>query len=346
MGVEEIGVTVTGGLSHGAQELLSVRAGSAAQELLVRLRDFGPHRTFEGRVDVTEIGAPLLFCALDDPRCQSAAHGEGQGDLNNDAHTMLPYDAASCATCEAAQFEPTSSSAHLNIPAGATIKYAGLFWSAAYDADVDAFMDRAHFRAPGAGYVQVPTERVSSTVMGTHYASEADITDLVQGAGAGQWSIANITYSLSGSTAQRYAGWGLVVVFDEPTAAESKIQLFNGGVRVQSGSPVELVFQGSNSASGRIGAVAWEGDRGIAADTLSLNGAALTPSGGLGDPANAFDSTANGFEYVNSLGVDAKSFAAENLAPDRNTLVLGSTQDAYFLSALTIKIPQQSAAPR
>ena len=53
-----------------------------------------------------------------------------------------------------------------------------------------------------------------------------------------------------------------------------------------------------------------------------------------GDSANAFDSTAVGSDYANSLGVDAKGFLETVIAPPRAPAVAGS-------SVLTARSPNE-----
>ena len=105
------------------------------------------------------------------------------------------------------------------------------------------------------------------------------------------------------------------------------------------------MFVGEAGASTRIGVVAWEGDRANRGDALTLSGVGpLTPLRwdgsrvvGGGSSANAFDSTATGWAYPNSLGVDAKGFEDVTLPTGVGTLTATTSSDQYLIGVVTVR---------
>ena len=288
---------------------------------------------------VTEIGAPLLTCATTGATAEKCAKIlVGSSSANNNDVTMVPLDAAGG--------ERTSSSATLAIPEGSTVTFAGLYWSAnAGPSDsFDGPRTTARLRAPGADSYQTVTGTVLSDLRDNsarhYYQSFADVTDLVAAAGGGTWSVADIAVAKGRSdpSPTYYAGWSLVVVYTGGPSA-GNVTVYDGGAWVASNGSVPFAFQGAADHTARLGAVAWEGDQGTSGDKLSLNGTALTPlrwDHTDGSSTNAFDSTATGSGYANSLGVDAKGFVPQPLVDGVNTVVASTSGDQYLIGVLTV----------
>jgi len=163
----------------------------------------------------------------------------------------------------------------------------------------------------------------------------ADVADLVAAGGSGTWWGAD-PQVLAGTS--KYAGWSLVVVYDDPTAPQDQVTVFDGLAAVANdGQPQSFVLAPRASGKARIGTVAWEGDLGISGDAISLDGTDLVPQGGTQDPANVTDSSAAGaIGPTNTFGTDVDSFWAD-MASDSNPVVSArTTGDAYFLGVLTV----------
>ena len=103
----------------------------------------------------------------------------------------------------------------------------------------------------------------------------------------------------------------------------------------QGGVLVEAVREGGWAALGHLA----DGDL-----LLEIDGTAVVDSGSAD---NAFDSTATGWVYPNSLGVDAKGFAEVELPSGVGTLTPSTAGDQYLIGVVTVRTTQasQSATP-
>ncbi|OIQ79441.1 NPCBM-associated, NEW3 domain of alpha-galactosidase [mine drainage metagenome] len=337
-----IGLTArTAGVS---ELLLTIRADGlepVEQNLEARIADAGlsPRYTSSTGSDVTEIGAPLLTCT-ESAACTDILDGTSSG--NNNSLAMVPLNVA--------DGTQTSSSSTLTIPEGRKVTFAGLYWSA--DAGPAQTFDTAalgvaHLRGPGDTTYRDITGAVVSQVTDdagrSYYQSFADVTSQVAAGGSGTWSVADVALPTGrvDSSPTYYAGWALVVVYSGGTG---DVTVYDGGAWVASNSSVPFAFQGAKGQAVRLGVVAWEGDQATAGDTLSLNGSGMTPlrwdpshrTLHPGSTTNAFDSTAVGSAYVNSLGVDAKGFASGSLVAGVNTVVASTSGDQYLIGVLTV----------
>jgi hypothetical protein len=174
------------------------------------------------------------------------------------------------------------------------------------------------------------------------------VTDLVKAQGAGVWSLSDaaVAKGRGDRDPTYFAGWSLIVVYAD--GSRSDVSVYDGGVWVGNGTPPAVFsFAGAAGTTARVGVVAWEGDYRGVGDALTLStpvcdgpSTALTPlrlGGALGSSANAFDSTAIGWRYPNSLGTDAKGFAPVRLTCDVSTLTATTAGDQYLVGAITLR---------
>jgi hypothetical protein len=246
----------------------------------------------------------------------------------------------------------TSSSARLAIPAGREIAFAGLYWSAdtGPGEDFTGRLDTARLRAPGGGYAAVAASEAPELRTDddgrTYYQSFADVTARVQSGGPGWWSVADVATASTRTdpVPTYYAGWALVVVYAEPGPTGGHVTVYDGASWIARGSTSTFAFGADAGDQSRVGVVAWEGDRGGTGDRLTLNGIELTPVRWTGTATtmaglsgNAFDSTATGSTFANSLGVDAKSFIGRALANGVNRLSASTQGDQYLIGVVTVQ---------
>jgi uncharacterized repeat protein (TIGR01451 family) len=173
-------------------------------------------------------------------------------------------------------------------------------------------------------------------------------------------TVANVQ---AGTGLNRYAGWNLIVVWEDSSAAYRNITLFDGfaWVQVQGGQQLvvgPLDFSGFQTpASGNVDAhvTVWatEGDRGITADYLSLGNqnafcSALSQQHDAAHPVdNFFNSTiSNGGvdvggrtpNYSNQLGFDLATLDVPERTIGNNqtaaSVCLGTSGDTYFFGGL------------
>jgi uncharacterized repeat protein (TIGR01451 family) len=203
-----------------------------------------------------------------------------------------------------------SSSAHLAVPAGATVLFAGLYWGAALDqgetvdlqcdpsqprtghaANNVAAATSALLRVPGGlGYVPVNasvfdtyTEDLLCAAPGveerTRYQAFADVTSLVRLGGGGTYTIADVQ---AGTGADRHAGWSLVVAYQDVTQPARNLTIFDGFAQVDNNHTVPLDVSGFKTplfpapVNTQLGIVSYEGDLTLTGDSLALNGTTLS----------------------------------------------------------------------
>ncbi|KZM34333.1 sigma-70 family RNA polymerase sigma factor [Oerskovia enterophila] len=309
------------------------------QDLHVTAQGMGARFVAAGGFAVTEVGAPVLHCAAHLTGCSQVAAGATTGSArNNNAWSMVAVDERGTGT--------TSSSAVLRLPAGSQVVSARLYWAGRCASDPR----KVRIQPPGTGAF-APAGRAEDADLdrsGTDYQASIDVTAVVAAHGAGEWAVADVCATPGTG---RYGGWALVVVHTDP-AADDLVVLFDGYAPVLSpAAPRTFTVAGRAGASARVGAVAWEGDAGSAGDRLLFDDVPLTPRTWsptgpprAGSAGNAFDSTATGSRYVNSLGVDVKAFEGARFATSRATVTATTTGDQYFVGALTVSTPLGTTA--
>jgi len=310
-----------------------------SQDVMVRDSPLAARYVAVGDVGVTQVGAPVLHCPPSDSRCASVVDGTATGTLqDNKAWQMVTVDELGTGT--------PSSRARLDLPSGSEIVSARLYWGGEYRTGMcDGSVGTVRLASPGGSLRQPVGEVVVERAPGRDYAvyqASVDVTAQVRAGGSGTWGVADVcTAGGSGSM----AGWALVVVHRDPTGTASRLAIVNDGLMAvtKGDGGRETVVAGRAGSQARIGAVAWEGDRATGGDQLFLDGTALVPlrwtgsgPGAVGSGSNAFDSTAWGSSYANSLGVDVKPFRPTALLASRAELRAVSTGDDFWVGALTV----------
>lgn len=281
----------------------------------------------QGPLKVTEVGNALLSCPKLASGCPDAQQGVGK-KLDDDNWAMTQYDGDTDPTTQA------SSGATLTVPAGATVRWAGLYWSGA---STGATSETLKLRAPNAtSYQTITADRVDTSPSQEYAAFQAftDVTSLVQAGGEGDWWAADPQVAVGTG---KYAGWSLVVVLDEPGAATDAVTVFDGLQTVdESTGPLSFDIAARPHGPARIGSVAWEGDAKLVGDSLSLDGSALTPQGGTQDPNNFADSSSNGaIGPTLTFGTDVDSFLT-TFPSGIPVITAKSSGDTIFLGVVTV----------
>jgi hypothetical protein len=294
--------------------------------------------------NLSAVGNTLMSCPTGASNCAAARSGS---PYSNNDFTMTYVDVDSDATT----FD--SSSATLSLPAGSTVAWAGLYWSAdtsggsggAADSHSGS-RDQVKLKVDGGTYQAVTATSgnvLGSTLQPTRYRAFADVTSLVTGTGT--YTVANVK---AGTGQDRFAGWALLVAYRDSTQTLRHVNVFDGLGTVDathSFSTTVAPFQtpATGSVTTNTGLLSFEGDPGYATETMKLDGA---PWSNAVNPANnVFNSTisANGAQisakspnYVNQLGMDLDSQSATGMltnSQSSTTLSFTSTQDYYMPSA-------------
>lgn len=278
------------------------------------------HTTKPG--DIVAIGNVVLNCApyndTSNADCNGTrVHGSPNGGMNNNDFPAR--------TIKVDPSGPGSnnSSATLSIPVGATVEFAGLYWSGALANGVGT---RVRVRTPGqTTYNLVNADQSDSSTAANLvvYQSFADVTDVVGAAGSGDYYVGDIeTLSFGINT---WAGWSLVVVYSMPGLPLRDLAVFDGWrYATTSGAPMDVTVSGfttplTGPVASRLTVLAWDGDRADTESGSSLqfgpDTANLSPVSNAINPANNFWNSTISIDgalvtsgmnpnYLNTLGMD------------------------------------------
>lgn len=283
----------------------------------------------------------LVQCDALNTQCALALFRQGK-KLNNNDWNMEYVDV----DADPASF--SSSASVLDLPAGARVLFAGLYWGG-YSSK--ATRTQVGFREGEGAYAPI-----TATQLGTYgqsgqaYGAYADVTDYVAARGAGTYWVSNVVTNVGATDV--HAGWSLVVAYANPADPPRNLTVFDGYLAVESGkASVTADVDGfltprTGPVRTSVGAVAWEGDANLVGDQMLLNGKAL--SNNANPATNAFNSTISAFgEYVttgtpgytNLMGVDADLFGADaTYLPNGSTsakVQVTTNGDRILLSTLT-----------
>ncbi|GAA2293572.1 hypothetical protein GCM10009853_056920 [Glycomyces scopariae] len=223
---------------------------------------------------VTASGNTWMTCSV--PGCRDAAL-LGAGD-RWPMKAYKPDDAPAGREGEAA------SGARLDVPSGATVKWAGLYWAGVHE---DLPTDVA-LHGPGGTWAAVTADALTDTSPGVQ--AFADVTGLVTG--GGDYWVATDNHQLPTSPCKawpidagahclepHWAGWSLTVVYAQPGADAREVAVYDGAAAEDTAIEIE------NGGEVDIAATLWGGSAYRRGDALTAGGQ------DLGDPATC---TANG----------------------------------------------------
>lgn len=189
-----------------------------------------------------------------------------------------------------------SSSADLVLPAGTnTIKFARLYWGGRITSGMggsgNVNLRTAKIRKGSTAgiYADVlaPVTQVDKTLISSTtdsaYQTYVDITDFVSEQGAGTYTIANVTAATGAvSGGGNYAGWTIVVVYENAAVAYNSVRVYDGFIQVYNGGSAttqSITLTGLNvpsttltSSEAYMSTMAWEGDAILGASAANPNG--------------------------------------------------------------------------
>ncbi|WP_077801479.1 DUF3344 domain-containing protein [Streptomyces sp. JHA26] len=249
-----------------------------------------------------------------------------------------------------------SSRAEVRLPAGARVTYARLYWGGNLrvgEQKPTADNGRVLIAEPGGEYKEVLADTVVGhrvTDSADAFQASADVTALVRDSAPGLYTVAQVNVAAGGSAAGAWGGWTLVVAYEDPAEPLRHLSLWDGFTPLRSRA-AELRLQGMEfaaGAGGRVGMVAYNGDRGTTGDSLTLTaGSGSTPLSGPADPrGDVLNSTIGGPAaasparvpaYGNTLGYDSDVFDVPGGMPragDQATVRLASERDDAWAGVL------------
>jgi uncharacterized repeat protein (TIGR01451 family) len=232
-------------------------------------RSFGLRYSFNGWGNVEQAGNSQLTCLAADPRCAGAQSG---GNVNNNVLDMRWIDVDG----DPGTFNSTS--ARVQVPPGAAIDYAALYWGgdtgenprgAAHCNSIDtpvtvapnpALAGTVRVKVGAAGYVAVSSDTFDDQLLplgGRAYQGFADITPLLAGYAQPaaltpvEVTVADLQLAQGMNCA---GGWSIVLVYTYPTGADPavspnptyapsyrNISLFDGFRNISSSSPPQTI---------------------------------------------------------------------------------------------------------
>ncbi|MFG2938231.1 DUF3344 domain-containing protein [Streptomyces sp. NPDC048282] len=256
-----------------------------------------------------------------------------------------------------------SSRAEVLLPTGSRVTYARLYWGGnlLVGEQKPARDDkRVLIAEPGGQYKELLADTVVGHRVGggaDAFQASADVTRLVRSSGSGLWTVGQVNTAMGKSRPGAWGGWTLVVAYENPAEPLRALSLWDGFDSL--GTPAEVRLNGLHvprGAGGRVGLVAYNGDRGTAGDSLTYATADQTPLP-LGDPADPADDVLNSTindpgpvsarrepAYANTLGYDSDVFdLGTGLAQggDQPTFRLVSQRDAAWAGALFAAVDVQ-----
>ncbi|MEW1777499.1 DUF3344 domain-containing protein [Streptomyces sp. NPDC086777] len=315
-------------------------------------RHHGLPRGGFARVTNTSVSCRTTPGEPSEPPCQAAREGEVPA-VNGD------FDRFYIVVVDVVVDDPgtyNSSRAELRLPAGSRVRYARLYRGGNLPAGEQkpaADDGRVLIAEPGCSYQELLADTIVGHRVGRGadaFQASEDVTGPVRAGGPGPRTVGQVNAAAGRSGAGAWGGWTLVVAYEDPAQPLRTLSLRDGFDSL--GTPAEVRLNGlpvPRGAEGRVGQVAYNGDRGTTGDSLihTTAGHAPVPLQGPADPADdVVNSTINEPgpvrarrepAYANTLGHDSDVFdLGTGLAHggDRLTFRLVSQRDAAWAGAL------------
>jgi len=324
----------------------------SAAEAQTFVRNFSIRYTADINGDIAQVGNTIMTCQAatnsTDAGGVSCAAAQAGSQQRNNGYNMVNVDVDG---------DPTtfnSSSADLGMPAGSTVRWAGLYWGAR---SANAARGQMLFRTPGGSYQPISAQQLDdgNALTANFYAGFADVTSLVQFAGNGTYWGANIQTTAGGN---QWGGWALIVVYENNAQTLKNLVIYDGLALVNTALPqgITLNFTGfrtplSGPVITRVGSVGYDGDAGpdggSTGDTLqmysSTNPTPTTISDANNPGSNYYNSTISDLgisvttrnpAYLNTLGFDLDRFNVPAGVVGNNatsaTMNLGTAGEFYY----------------
>lgn len=189
----------------------------------------------------------------------------------------------------------SSSSANLTLPAGVnTVKFARLFWGGRITGGMGGAnninLRTIKFKFNTEGYVTavatsaaIDKAFISGSGIDSTYQAYYDVTAYVNARKSGTYTLADIAAEKGAhSGGGNFAGWAMVVVYENLSLPFSSIRIYDGYLQVyDNGSVISqtITLSGLNppanfslSSDAYMSTMSWEGDANLAASTNNPNG--------------------------------------------------------------------------
>ncbi|MET7988391.1 MULTISPECIES: DUF3344 domain-containing protein [unclassified Streptomyces] len=219
-----------------------------------------------------------------------------------------------------------SSRAEVRLPKGARVTYARLYWGGNLrvgEQKPPRDNGRVLIAEPGGAYKELRADRVVGhrAARGADaFQASADVTRLVRASGSGLYTVAQVNVAKGRSVAGAWGGWTLMAAYEKKAEPLRRLAIWDGFATLGPGEERVVPLGGLDLPArvrGRVGLVAYNGDRGRGGDSLSVSNGRGTPTV-LGDAANPRDDVLNSTisgpgpdavrrvpAYANTLGYDS-----------------------------------------
>lgn len=236
----------------------------------------------------------------------------------------------------------TNSSATLNLGSNDQIEKAYLYWSGSSEqGDYQVTLNQQTIipdRTFIDGFFFLPT-----------FSAFADVTQLVQSTGNGNYTLADFDISDGLENfcpyGVNYGGWAIIIVYKNNNFPNTQINVYDGLQSVrQIENPLTIQINNLNvvdNTNSKIGFLAWEGDSTLAvSETLSINGN-LVGNPPLNPINNAFNGTNSFTNQSNLYNMDLDVYNVDpfvNIGDTSATIELTSGQDYIMVNAIVTKL--------
>ncbi|WP_244503387.1 gliding motility-associated C-terminal domain-containing protein [Flavobacterium caeni] len=266
----------------------------------------------------------------------------GRYDFVFFGNTLNPHENGSGFPCQTL----TQASAALNLAPTDVIAKAYLYWAGSGTGDFNVKLNG----------IDITPDRTFSHLSNTaglkYFSAFKDVTQQIIDTGNGDYLLSELDVSeflVPGSTycgnATNFAGWAIVVVYENPALPINQLNVYDG----LQGVPNQLTITLDNlnvidNEGAKIGFVAWEGDRLIANnETLRINGI-LVGNPPLNPTNNAFNGT-NSFTNSNTLyNMDLDVYDIQgyiDIGDVSAEIRLTSGQDVVMINTVVTKLNSQ-----
>ncbi|MGP4004607.1 DUF3344 domain-containing protein [Streptomyces sp. 8N706] len=255
-----------------------------------------------------------------------------------------------------------SSRAELRLPENATVTYARLYWGGNLrvgEQKPSKDNGRVLFAEPGGEYKEILADTTIGHITDDGvdaYSASADVTRIVKDSNPGAFTVAQVNVAMGHSVAGAWGGWTLVVAYADQSAPLRELAIWDGfETLTPERREYAVTLDGlriPEKGSASLGVVAYDGDRGAGANSLSVR-AGKAQAVRLHDDANPRDDAMNSTisdggrptagrqpSYRNTLGYDSDVYdlrPALDGGAEQLTVGFGTEDEGYHIGALFLQ---------
>ncbi|MEY2831225.1 MAG: hypothetical protein RLZZ574_483, partial [Cyanobacteriota bacterium] len=200
------------------------------------------------------VGNSNTTCSTVLTTCANAQNRIGTGAALNNNSNVIQY-------VNTAGGVFNSSSADFTLPANATIKSASLYWGAntssgatfngvvGVNAPTPTDKNKVRFKIGGGGYQTLTADKIdlgsdgAGGAAASIYHAFKDVTSLIKNQAANSTQTYSVADIQAGIGSDRYSGWSLIIVYEDPLEPWRELDVFDG-FAVVSGADVTTNISG------------------------------------------------------------------------------------------------------